>query len=133
MKITSASEFATAMTQGATGTLIMTLRDVNYNLIAVSNALTNPTGSALLTASMNAIKDPITHGALTEYTLTAGTVYYLGLNYSMNGAGFIGVIASQTMNITPIVAKKFDNLSSAPDTLSGGSETTMRFYIRIKA
>jgi hypothetical protein len=133
MKITSASEFATAMTQGATGTLIMTLRDVNYNLIAMSNTLTNPTGSALLTAGMNTIEDPITHATITEYTLTAGTVYYLGLNYSMNGAGFIGVIASQTMNITPIVAKKFDNLSSAPDTLSGGSETTMRFYIRIKA
>lgn len=133
MKINSSSQFATAMTQGATGTLIMTLRDVNYNLIAYSNALTNPTGSALLTASMGGIEDPITHNAITEYTLTAGTVYYLGLNYSMNGAAFIGVVASQTMNITPIVSKKFDNLTNAPDTLSGGSETTMRFYIRIKS
>lgn len=133
MKINSSSQFATAMTQGATGTLIMTLRDVNYNLIAYSNALTDPTGSALLTASMGGIEDPITHNAITEYTLTAGTVYYLGLNYSMNGAAFIGVVASQTMNITPIVSKKFDNLTNAPDTLSGGSETTMRFYIRIKS
>lgn len=131
MKITRDSIFACAITQGGTGTLIMTLRDSNYNKIASSVAITNPTGSALLTAAVDELEDPTTHNAITEYELVSSTVYFLGINYSVNGAAYLGISASQNMNVTPISSKKFDNLSSAPDTLSGGSETLIRPYVRI--
>lgn len=131
MKINASSMFACAISQGGTGTLIMTLRDSNYNKIASSVAVTNPTGSALLTAAINELEDPITHNAITEYELLSSNVYFLGVNYSINGAAYLGLSASQNMNVTPISAKKFDNLSSAPDTLSGGSETLIRPFVRI--
>ena len=132
MKINASSIFACAITQGGTGTLILTLRDSNYNKIASSVAITNPTGNALLTAAIDELEDPTTHNAITEYELLSSAVYFLGVNYSVNGAAYLGVSASQNMNVTPISAKKFDNLSSAPDTLSGGSETLIRPYLRIE-
>ena len=132
MKINASSIFACAIAQGGTGTLILTLRDSNYNKIASSVAITNPTGNALLTAAIDELEDPTTHNAITEFELLSSSVYFLGVNYSVNGAAYLGVSASQNMNVTPISAKKFDNLTSAPDTLSGGSETLIRPYLRIE-
>ncbi len=131
MKINSTTKFSCAITQGGTGTIILTLRDSNFNLIASSLPITDPTGNALLTADLDQLENPTTHSPVTEYELSAGVVYYLGINYSINGAAYLGVVASQTMNVTPISSKKFDNLSSAPDTLSGGSETLMRPYVAV--
>jgi len=109
----------------------MTLRDSNYNKIASSTAITNPSGGALLTAGVNELEDPITHNSISEYILETGKVYFLGINYSINGAAYLGVNASQNTNFAPYAAKKFDNLSDAPDTLSGGSETLIRPFVRI--
>lgn len=131
MKVNASTVFTCAITQGGTGTIILTLRDSNYNMIATSDPITDPSGNALLSADLNELENPLTHTPITEYELVSGRVYYLGINYSVNGAAYLGVVANQNMNVTPISSKKFDNLTSAPDTLSGGSETLLRPYIAI--
>ena len=131
MKVNGSTIFTCAITQGGTGTIILTLRDYNYNMIATSHPITDPSGNALLSANLNELENPSTHATITEFELLSGHVYYLGINYSVNGAAYLGVVANQNMNVTPISSKKFDNLTSAPDTLSGGSETLLRPYIAI--
>lgn len=128
------TQFGIAILQGGTGSIILTIRDVNMNLIAESYTLTDPTSNVLQQIACGAVFDPATGLPLATYQLAAGTPYYIGVNYSVNGAAYWGVVASETTNIQPVPAIRFDNLTNVPATLvvGNGSESLMRPYIRLK-
>jgi len=130
-KISDITMFSCAISQGGTGSIILTLRDSLYRKIAASDPIVDPTGNTLLASQLDELEDPITHATITEYDLISGQIYYLGINYSINGAAYLGAVATQNMATSPFSSQKFDNLNSAPDTLGGGSETLLRPYIAI--
>jgi hypothetical protein len=131
--VTSSSLMGMSVLQGASGVISINVRDVNYNLIVNGATITNPASNTFLETAVNAIKDPITHATVSTYTLKAGVRYYFTIHYSLNGATYLGAVASQTTNIAPLPAIRFDNLSFITDTIgTSGSESLMRPYLRIR-
>lgn len=128
--INSNTKLGCAMLQGASGILILTIRDQSYNLIAYTVTINNPTSNTLLESPIAWIQNPTTFQQLTSYKLVAGTPYYFGIHYSLNGASYWSVVGSQTTNILPAPAWKFENLTSLTNTLTGGSESLMRLFVR---
>lgn len=135
LTVKSGTEFSCAMMLGGGGTIILTLRDANFNLIAKGQEYSDPdTIPQVLTTVLNYLANPITHDPVASFDLLPGVVYYLGINHSINGVLYIGTAASQNMNLHPFSAWKFDNIPMvdlAPDVLSGGSETLIRPYIAV--
>lgn len=133
--VTASSLLGVSMLQGASGVLSINIRDASsqYNLIVNGGQITNPTSNTFLESGINDIRDPITHASISTYTLKAGVRYYFSLHYSLNGVTYLGRVASQTTNIAPLPAIRFDNLSYITDTLSGsGTESLARPFIRIR-
>lgn len=128
--VDSNTKLGCAMLQGASGILILTIRDQSYNLIAYTVTINNPTSNTLLESPIAWIQNPTTFQQLTSYKLVAGTPYYFGIHYSLNGASYWSVVGSQTTNILPAPAWKFENLTSLTNTLTGGSESLMRLFVR---
>jgi hypothetical protein len=95
----STSKMGCAVLQGATGELVITVRDVNLNLIAESYVRTNPTSDTMLEINCGVVYDPITHVSIPDYVLESGIPYYLGINYSTNGCSFWGIILIQCLKM----------------------------------
>lgn len=69
--------------------------------------------------------------ALTELELTGGDGYYFVLfgTSAANGAQFYGTDVGLTFGPTPYLGWTRDNITAVPATISGGSESSQRFYV----
>ena len=133
--LTMSSLVGTAMLQGATGTMHINIRQAlaPYDLILAGGQITNPTSNTFLESIPWYIRDPATGLDVSTYTLRAGIRYYFSINYSFSSATYMGCVGSQNTNITPLPSFRVDNLNSgAPLTLTGGSETLQRPYLRVR-
>jgi len=69
--------------------------------------------------------------ALTELQLTGGGGYYFVLfgTSAANGAQFYGTDVGLTFGPAPYLGWTLDNITAVPTTISGGSESSQRFYV----
>jgi hypothetical protein len=125
--LTTASTFEAEITQTSAGSLKFVLADVAYNVIAYSATVVNPT-----TGLVTAVLSTFTSG--TTFDLVAGVRYNLGVMSNQNSPLFLGLAATQYTNIAPYPSIRFDNVGSMtpPASFSGGSESLMRVYARLK-
>lgn len=130
--ITTATTLNISTIKGGTGSLYLTIRDSNYNLIAVTAAVTNPTANDKLILPLASIYKPLTQESVSAYTLTSGTQYYIGLWTSVSGATYLGSTCSVLTAAVPHPGHIFTSLSAVTPTLSGGSESQMRIYCAIE-
>lgn len=114
----------TYVTQTANGEMLMAIYDQTYNLIAYTSIALNPSNGYLIR--------PIISNNVEN--LTASTHYYLAVLTNINNLYLGGTTATSTLNHTPRIAMKFDNINSMtpPTTLTGGSESVFRYYIGVK-
>lgn len=130
------TQMGVAIAQGAMGgDICITIRDVNFNLIAESYTYTDPHINALLEIACGVVYDPATPGvSVPTYQLKAGVPLYLGINYSTNGLAMWGDIGEGNTNNQPAPSYKFDNLTGTPASLTyaQGSETLIRPFLRMR-
>jgi hypothetical protein len=120
------STFEVQIAQTSSGSLRFVLTDASFNVIAYSDIIVNP-ASGVRTATMTFVSG-------TTFTLVPGTRYYAGIMSNQNSPFLLGRAATNNTNQTPYIAIKFDNIGSmtVPAQFTGGGESLLRLYIRLK-
>lgn len=125
--ITTSSTFECEILQTSSGSLRFILCDASYTTLAYSDTLVNPS-TGVLTATI------ATFASGTSLTLNPGQRYYLGVLSNQNSPFLLGVASSSNTNLTPYPAARFDNIGSMtpPAAFTGGGESLLRLYLRLK-
>lgn len=124
--LSNTSSFEAQILQTSSGSFRFVLTNSAYTVIAYSSVITNP-GAGMVTGTMTFVSG-------TSYTLVPGTRYYAGMMSNQNSPFLLGKAATNNTNQTPYIAAKFDNIGSmtVPTQFTGGGESLLRMYIRLK-
>lgn len=124
--LSTTSSFEAQILQTSSGSFRFVLTDSTYTAIAYSSVIVNPS-AGIVTSTMTFVSG-------TSFTLIPGTRYYAGMMSNQNSPFLLGKAATNNTNQTPYIAAKFDNIGSmtVPAQFTGGGESLLRMYIRLK-
>lgn len=123
--VTNLSCFVKQIASGGFTTL--GVYDQSGNLLAKTNPFfANTQGLATRPITTDGAGNP-----MNSLELSVGVGYYLAIHCTQtaNGSQYFAYDAGTTFGATPFIGWGRDNIGTLPNSLSGGSESSIRFYI----